>query len=106
MRLVEPVHLMARCNRPSGEKASGRLAQRLRPAGLRDLALGDGGEVGLLGLVPSGAVAPLTSVSASRMRVLRLDGRSREPSEGPLHEWFCVFLDARAMRDDQLVEIP
>ena len=29
-----------------------------------------------------------------------------EPSKGPLHEWLCVFLDADAVSDDQLVEIP
>jgi len=28
-----------------------------------------------------------------------------EPSEGSLYEWFCIFLDADTMSDDQLVEI-
>ena len=32
--------------------------------------------------------------------------RASEPSEGPFHEWFCVFLDAGTVRDDQLVEDP
>ena len=31
---------------------------------------------------------------------------AREPLEGPLYEWLCVFLDAHAMSDDQLVEVP
>ena len=39
------------------------------------------------------------------MAVMR-GGWFRKPSEGTLHEWLCVFLDARAMSDDQLVEIP
>jgi len=30
----------------------------------------------------------------------------REPAEGPLDEWLRVFLDADAMRDDELVEVP
>ena len=29
-----------------------------------------------------------------------------KPSECPLHEWLCIFLDAHAVSDDQLVEIP
>src|ERR1035441_8614489 len=29
-----------------------------------------------------------------------------KPSERPLHEWLCVFLDAYAVSDDQLVEVP
>ena len=31
---------------------------------------------------------------------------AQEPSEGPLYEWFRVFLDADAMGDDQLIEVP
>jgi hypothetical protein len=31
---------------------------------------------------------------------------TREPTEGPLHEWFRVFLDAITMGDDKLVEVP
>ncbi len=29
-----------------------------------------------------------------------------EPSEGSLYEFFCMFLDALAVSDDQLVEVP
>ena len=39
------------------------------------------------------------------MAVMR-GGWSRKPSEGPLHEWLRVSLDAHAMSDDQLVEVP
>ena len=28
-----------------------------------------------------------------------------EPSEGSLYEFFCIFLDALAVSDDQLVEV-
>ncbi len=34
------------------------------------------------------------------------DGRSSEPLERPLHKWLCIFADAGAMSNDQLVEIP
>ena len=34
------------------------------------------------------------------------DGWSGEPFKGLLYERLCVFLEAHAMSDDQLVEIP
>jgi len=31
---------------------------------------------------------------------------AHEPSEGPLYEWLCVFLEADTMSNDQLIEVP
>ena len=50
----------------------------------------------------------LTRKEDSRTALRKVGPRisAYEPSEGPLNEWLCVFLDADAMSDDQLVEVP
>ena len=55
---------------------------------------------------PERVGSPTNVLDDSSSQALLSDGRAFEPPERSLYEWLGVFIDALAMRNDQLIEVP